>query len=108
MFESEVIPNSTQVCAKCASHDVIEKPKTSVDPEKNRDSMDKKENLQAPQPDKKNAWETPTKETFQTNGASIAKPNGAQTNMQNGMAQPSIIPSNPVDQMASSSPQAAA
>ncbi len=108
IFESEVIPNSTQVCAKCASHDVIEKPKTSIDPEKNRESMVKKENPQAQQSDKKNALETPMKDTFQANGASNSKPNGVQMNMQNGMAQPSIIPSNPVEQMASSSPQAAA
>ena len=78
IFDSEVIPNSTQVCAKCASHEVIEKLKTSIHPENNMES----------------------------NGASNSKPNGVQMNMQNGMAQPSTTPSNPVEQMTSSTQQA--
>ena len=78
IFDSEVIPNSTQVCAKCASHEVIEKLKTSIHPENNMES----------------------------NGASNSKPNGVQMNMQNGMVQPSTIPSNPVEQMTSSTQQA--
>jgi len=102
IFDSEVIPNSTQVCAKCASHDVIEKPKVPLVPEKNKEeSIRENENTQDPQPDKKNAFETPMKDSSQTNGAS----NGFQMNQQNNMAQQAAIPSNPVEPIISTASQ---